>query len=482
MKALTKVKMLTLCSAIFTLFVILVSVMSAQQMSDGAEKMIRNGSIPLGRVSDLNNLTKKIIEETILMMSYGKKDVEVSIKKINLHEIKLQQEMKEYKVIVSENKKVNIKTSEFITNWTKFSEVRHQINEALINYDQEAAFLLIANKGQGLINKNAQILSELTIFHQDDLLQFQIEIDKTADRVSWFIMILAIFAGVVFVSVFFAIRHIVFHLHSIVNSLKNVTELIEISSKNQAEYSSSQTGSISEISNGALDAAKISEEVLDAVTILQKMMKSTLDTCEKGHVSLEDGTVSMQKVNDQVDLIAKHMVDLGKKTQEIDKVLEIINELAEQTNLLSLNATIESAGAGEAGKRFAVVAEEIRKLAERAMGSTREIKKLVNDIQKTTNTTVMVTEEGTKVVQESRHLFNFIADSINEISKLARNTMDSVDGIKSSAENQSDAFASVSEDLKDIIKTADLNSSLAKENLKNVDELISMSDEIEHNV
>ena len=75
-----------------------------------------------------------------------------------------------------------------------------------------------------------------------------------------------------------------------------------------------------------------------------------------------------------MDLIVKHMLDLGKKSQQIGGILEIINELAEQTNILAINATIEAAGAGEAGKRFSVVADEIRKLADRVGGSTKEIR------------------------------------------------------------------------------------------------------------
>ncbi len=96
----------------------------------------------------------------------------------------------------------------------------------------------------------------------------------------------------------------------------------------------------------------------------------------------------------QVDLIVGHMLELGKKSQQAGGILEIINELAEQTNILAINATIEAAGAGEAGKRFAVVADEIRKLADRVGGSTKEIRGLIEDIRAAVNTTVMATEGG----------------------------------------------------------------------------------------
>src|SRR5216684_1166676 len=85
------------------------------------------------------------------------------------------------------------------------------------------------------------------------------------------------------------------------------------------------------------------------------------------------------------------MPELGKKSQEVGAVLDIVSELAEQTNILAINATIEAAGAGEAGKRFAVVADEIRKLADRVGGSTKEVRTLIDDVRSAVNTTVMAT-------------------------------------------------------------------------------------------
>ena len=93
-----------------------------------------------------------------------------------------------------------------------------------------------------------------------------------------------------------------------------------------------------------------------------------------GDTTVDRGNDAIVGTRKQVDLVVGHMLDLGKKSQQIGAVLDIVSELAEQTNILSINATIEAAGAGESGKRFAVVAEEIRKLADRVAGSTKEIR------------------------------------------------------------------------------------------------------------
>jgi hypothetical protein len=100
----------------------------------------------------------------------------------------------------------------------------------------------------------------------------------------------------------------------------------------------------------------------------------------------------------------EHTLDLGKKSQQIGSILQIIDELSEQTNILSINASIEAAGAGEMGHRFGVVAEEIRKLADRVGGSTKEIRALIDDIRAAVNTTVMATESGAKAVDAGRPL------------------------------------------------------------------------------
>ena len=99
-------------------------------------------------------------------------------------------------------------------------------------------------------------------------------------------------------------------------------------------------------------------------------------------------------------------------------MLDIVSELAEQTNILAINATIEAAGAGEAGKRFAVVAEEIRKLADRVGGSTKEVRTLIDDVRSAVNTTVMATETGSKAVDAGSRQFGDVASAFKQIAGL----------------------------------------------------------------
>jgi methyl-accepting chemotaxis protein len=137
------------------------------------------------------------------------------------------------------------------------------------------------------------------------------------------------------------------------------------------------------------------------------------------------------------------MLDLGKKSQQIGAVLDIVSELAEQTNILAINATIEAVGAGEAGARFAVVADEIRKLADRVAGSTKEIRALIEDVRSAVNTTVMATEGGSKAVDVGSRQFSDVARAFKQIAGLVVTTTEAAREIELSTKQQSSAAEQV---------------------------------------
>jgi methyl-accepting chemotaxis protein len=173
------------------------------------------------------------------------------------------------------------------------------------------------------------------------------------------------------------------------------------------------------------------------------------------------------------------MLELGKKSQEIGSVLEIVSELAEQTNILAINATIEAAGVGEAGKRFAVVADEIRKLADRVGSSAKEIRTLIDDVRGAVNTTVMATETGSKAVDAGSRQFGDVVTAFEQIAGLVVTTTDASREIELSTKQQTSAVEQVNIAIANVAQTSKETETSSAQTLQTASQLAGLSSELQ---
>ena len=187
---------------------------------------------------------------------------------------------------------------------------------------------------------------------------------------------------------------------------------------------------------------------------------------------------SITGIRRQVDQIVAHMLELGKKSQQIGAVLDIVSELAEQTNILAINATIEAAGAGEAGKRFAVVAEEIRKLADRVGGSTKEIRTLIDDVRSAVNTTVMATETGSKAVDAGSRQFGDVASAFKQIAGLVGTTTEAAREIELSTKQQATAVEQVNVAIANVAQASMETETSAGQTLQTASQMAALSKDL----
>lgn len=218
---------------------------------------------------------------------------------------------------------------------------------------------------------------------------------------------------------------------------------LQAAANQQATGAKQQATAMTEITTTISELLATSRQIADSARRVSDIAGQTASQSRTGDVTVARGTDAVAAIKRQVDAIVSHMLELGKKSQQIGAVLDIVSELAEQTNILAINATIEAAGAGEAGRRFGVVADEIRKLADRVGGSTKEIRGMIDDVRAAVNTTVMTTETGSKAVEAGADQFAQVASSFRLISGQVGTTTEASKEIELSTKQQASAVEQV---------------------------------------
>jgi methyl-accepting chemotaxis protein len=254
-------------------------------------------------------------------------------------------------------------------------------------------------------------------------------------------------------------------LGTAVSSIRSSSAELQAAATQQASGSREQSSATSEVSTTIRELLATSRQIAER----------TATGARTGDQTVQRAQEAISSIKRQVDLVVGHMLDLGKKSQQAGGILEIINELAEQTNILAINASIEAAGAGENGKRFAVVADEIRKLADRVGGSTKEIRGLIEDIRAAVNTTVMATESGTKAVDTGTRQFGEVTASFRQIAGLVGTTTEAAREIELSTKQQATAVEQVNVAISNAAQATKENEASSNQTLQTATQLADLS-------
>jgi methyl-accepting chemotaxis protein len=228
-----------------------------------------------------------------------------------------------------------------------------------------------------------------------------------------------------------------------VGHIQSSSAELEAAAAQQAAGGRDQASAMSEITTTISELLITSRQIAESAQRVSKIAEDTADAAQNGDATIDQTRRSIAAIRAQVDQIVQHMLTLGEKSQQIGGVVDLVSELAEQTNILAINATIEASGAGEWGRRFAVVAEEIRKLADRTAGSAKEIRALIDDVRGAVNTTVMATEIGAKSVDAGARQFDDATNSFRRIAQLVATTNDATREIELTTKQQTTAVEQV---------------------------------------
>jgi methyl-accepting chemotaxis protein len=251
---------------------------------------------------------------------------------------------------------------------------------------------------------------------------------------------------------------------------------LQAAANQQATGSREQATAMSEISTTITELLATSRQIADSSQKVLELAEATRASARGGDETVNLARETMGAIRRHVEQVVGHMLDLGKRSQRIGTVLEIVSELAEQTNILAINATIEASGAGDAGRRFAVVADEIRKLSDRVSGSTKEIRSLIDEVRGAVNTTVMATESSSKAVESGFRKFPGVTESFERISGLVETTSDSAREIHLSTKQQASAVEQVNIAIAGVAQATRENEASSGQTLQTASQLARLSD------
>ncbi len=221
-------------------------------------------------------------------------------------------------------------------------------------------------------------------------------------------------------------------------SIASATEDVMEAVKKQRQRFETLVSNNKSISGMIEKLRTISAESVSMSKNTEKQISQSMNFSQKEHDFISANAEKMLVLRQKIQMIAELILELSEHSQQIGSTISVVDDIAEQTNMLALNAAVEAARAGEHGKGFAVVAGEIRKLADESKQAITKITSLTSNIQYTTNSTVMATEEGTKEIESVVKDINTLSSDSETILVLIKDILESLEVINKNAQKQSD--------------------------------------------
>jgi twitching motility protein PilJ len=286
-----------------------------------------------------------------------------------------------------------------------------------------------------------------------------------------------------------SVNYTVEELRSLVGNVQNTatrvaqtTAAVEGTSTELLAASTEQLREIRETGQSVLDMAGRINQVSTQAQESASVARQSLVATESGLAAVQNAIGGMNSIRDQIQDTSKRIKRLGESSQEIGEITELISDITEQTNVLALNAAIQAASAGEAGRGFSVVAEEVQRLAERSGDATKQIAALVKTIQTDTQDAVAAMERSTQGVVEGAKLSDNAGTALTEIDAVSRRLAELIEQISQSAAREADSANVVAGNIQHIFAVTEQTGEGTRSTAQQVRDLSRMAEELRQSV
>jgi methyl-accepting chemotaxis protein len=307
-----------------------------------------------------------------------------------------------------------------------------------------AAALIQTGPGQQSVSRLRGVLREMATQEEAALKEHDATAKSSARTpLHWLfgLIVFSVLAGTALG--FYLVRSITAPLNSAIAVLSASATELNSQAQNQVAGATEQAGSVSEITATVEELSRTACQIAQSADRVAHSAEENLGSAEAAHQAVNETVAGMETLAGKVRALAERILTLGEKGQQIGKIVNIIKDFADDTHLLALNASIEAAGAGEYGKRFAVVAAEVKRLAERVVQATGEIRTLVGEVQAATNSAVMAVEDGAREAERGSITAGRSGAALDQILRQVQATVELAQQISLATQEQNQASEQV---------------------------------------
>ncbi len=349
-----------------------------------------------------------------------------------------------------------------------------------------ALFLFLANKWGGKVKQQLAAVDEQNRRNQQAILLLLDEMTNLAEGdLTVHTTVTEDITGAIADSVNYSIDALRNLVNTINNTSKQVASAAEVtqgSTDNLTKSSQTQAREIANVTSAISEMAKSIEQVAEHANSSGKVAQQSVTIAHKGAQAVSRTIDGMDTIREQIQETSKRIKRLGESSQEIGDIVGLIDEIADQTNILALNAAIQASTAGEAGRGFAVVADEVQRLAERAGTATKQIEALVKTIQSDTNEAVISMEQSTSNVVSGAKLAVNAGEALTEIESVSDNLAAHIQNITDATEKQTIAANNVTQTMNVIQEITMQTSEGASNTASWVSKLTTLARELKRSV